>query len=156
MLEKLYMEFAEMYSSINEAENDLSNKKRLMEEIKKSLTSSDSNGSYAVEISAHAYKQISERIEAISKENMKIYQDVMKPGSPGEGLLIPSNLKSFIFTSIAAAQQSKEFTMEKSKKTGGSEFHYNINIKQWSGERNLIFTVIVENGFVKTGYFNWE
>jgi hypothetical protein len=71
-------------------------------------------------------------------------------------LLLPSKLKSFIITLIADARSKGNFTEERSKNTnGGVEYRYVIEIKKWNDERSLQMVCIVENGNVKTGYFNW-
>jgi len=128
-----------------------------MEEKIKFLTSSEGDGSHAIEISAHAFKQISERLEILAIENDIIYQDFIDTKNPLRSLSIPSNLKCFIFTLIANAKKRGGVIKEPSKNTpGGFEFRYTIEIKKWStNSRTLQFTCIVENCNIKTGYFNW-
>jgi len=113
------------------------------------------DGGFGIEISAHAFRQISERLEALAFENVIIYNDVFG-GGVADNLLLPTKLKSFIITLIADARSKSNYTEEKSKNTmNGIEYRYTIEIKKWSDERSLQMVCIVENGNVKTGYFNW-
>jgi hypothetical protein len=42
-------------------------------------------------------------------------------------------------------------------KKDGLEYHYSIKITKWSSdEQSLIFTAVVEDYVIKTGYFNWS
>jgi len=143
-------EFAELKTRAGELE-------RSIEDKVKSLTSSEGDGSHAVEISAHAFKQISKRLEILAVENDVIYRDYIDSASPGGSLAIPSNLECFIFTLIANAKKKGSFSKEKSKNTtNGFEFRYTMEIKKWSEDkRTLQFTCIVENCNIKTGYFTW-
>lgn len=154
-LNDVYLQFAELISDINDAEVELYNKKRLIDDLKKNLTSQESDGSYAIDVTAHAFKQISERIEALARENNTIYMDVLQPECPSKSLLIPSNLKSFLYTTLAVAHKDGHLSKEKSKNGSGYEYHYQIDITKWSGEKTLEFVAICENNIIKTGYFNW-
>jgi len=122
------------------------------------LTSKESDGSHGVDISAHAFKQISERLESLAMENDYIYRDFINIDEPPKSMSIPSNLKCFIFTLVASAKKRGGFSKENSKNTaGGFEFRYNIEIKKWSTPKGTLqFVCIVENNNIKTGYFNWS
>lgn len=152
--EKLYIDFAETLSGIVSLEKELHSKKRLMGDLKSSLGASDCDGGFGTEISAHAFKQISERLESLALENAEIYKDVMKQGSPHDSLLMASNMKSFIITTLANARQKSEYATGDSR-NGGKEYRFTVDIKKWSGDKTLQFVAIVENNVVKTGFFNW-
>lgn len=154
-LKEKYLEYAEMLSEHSTAELKLRNIKRVLEELRSELSSGECDGSYGLELSAHAFKQISERLEVLALENVMIYKDVFKE-SRVECLLSPSNLKSFVITLIADARNKGNFTKEKSKNNAnGTEFRYTIDIKSWSSDRLLQLVCIVENNYVKTGFFNF-
>ncbi len=126
-----------------------------MEDLKKELSES-TDQKIAIDISAHAYRQVSERICSIAMESTIIWRDVFRPDSPNESLLVPSNLKSFLITLMANAYEKKQFHEEDSRNTnGGKEIHYTVEIKKWSDEKILQFVGIVENHTLKTAYFNW-
>jgi len=153
--EKKYLEFAEMLSELSSSELKIHNLRRIVEELKSELSGSGIDGGFGIEISAHAFRQISERLEVLAFENIVIYNDVFGNGVDNH-LLLPSKLKSFIITLIADARSKGNFTEERSKNTnGGVEYRYVIEIKKWNDERSLQMVCIVENGNVKTGYFNW-
>lgn len=153
-LNEKYLEYAEMLSSITNLDRELYNKKKLLNDIKKELHGPEGDGGLGVEMSAHAFKQIAERLEILAMENPTIYQDVFKPDNPQDSLLLASNMKSFIITSIANAR-SKNLYKKENSKNSGFEFRYTIEIKRWSNEKALEFVAIVENNNIKTGYFNW-
>ncbi len=148
-----YIEYAKLYSSIINDEKAISNKKRKIEEIRSNIIHGD--GGCGLEISGHAFKQISERLEALAMEYDMIYTDVMSPHSQSDSLLIASNMRSFIITTIAKARFDGKYVKENSK-SGGIEFRFIIEMKKWSTEKSVLqFVCIVENYTIKTGYFNW-
>lgn len=150
-----YLEFAELLSELSTLELKMHNMRRIIDEIRGELSGSESDGGYGTDLSAHAFKQISERLERLAFENIVIYNDVFK-AEKSETLLLPSNLKSFVITLIADARKKGNFSREKSKNTpDGTEFRYTIEIQKWSDDKTLQFVCIVENNNVKTGYFNW-
>lgn len=151
----LYMEFAEGLSMMNDLEMQLYNQKRLIDDLRKKLTAPTDDGSYPLDMTAHGFKQISERLEAIAKEESVIFTDVFS-ADPLKSILVPSNLESFVFTTLAVARKSGKFTKEKSKSNSSkSEYHYSVTIDKWSVGRRLEFVAIVEDNRIKTGYFNW-
>jgi len=122
------------------------------------MSSPDSDGSYGIEITSHAFKQIAERLEALALENSKIYKDAFNSEDPSRSYLLPSNLKAFVVTMIANARKKGNFSKEQSRGNSGNvEYHYTVIIKDWGGDngKQLEFTGIVENNHIKTGYFNW-
>lgn len=154
-IEDRYVEYAEALSDLVSLETNIHNKRRLVSELKLELNSKDNDGSFGVEFTAHAFKQISERLEELALEYPVIYQDVFKE-SPSESILLPSNLKTFVITLLADARKKNNFRKEESKNTTeGFEFRYIINMNKWSNEKTLQFIAIVEGNFIKTGFFNW-
>ena len=155
-MDDVYLAFAKELSELGEKGMRISELRRSVQEKKESLSSSEGDGSHAVDISAHAFRQISERLEILALENEIIYRDFININSPSESFSIPSNLKSFVITLIANAKKKGHFSKESSKNTvGGFEYRYNIEIKKWSDAKSTLqFTCIVENNNVKTGYFN--
>jgi hypothetical protein len=153
---ELYMEFAEGVSAMNDLEMQLYNQKRLMDELKKKLLSPTDDGSFPLELTAHGFKQISERLESLAKEEAIIFTDVFSSVDPQRSLLIPSNLKSFVFTTLAVARKNGQFVKEKSKNNPNKfEYRYTVVIDKWSIEKSLEFVAIVEDNRIKTGFFNW-
>jgi len=151
----LYMEFAEGLSMMNDLGIQLYNQKRLIDDLRKKLSAPTDDGSYPLEITAHGFRQISERLEVIAKEESVIFSDVFN-ADPTKSLLVPSNLESFVFTTLAVARKSGKFTKEKSKSNQAKlEYHYSVTIDKWSVGRKLEFVAIVEDNRIKTGYFNW-
>ena len=148
-----YLEYAELLSELYTAERKIRNSRRLVEELKAELSTCD--GSYGLDLSAHAFKQISERLEALALEHPQIYKDVFIRDSRAECLLLPSNLKTFIITLIANAKKKGTYSEVPSKNSSGSEWKYTIEIKGWSSDKTLQLICIVENNNIKTGYFNF-
>ena len=153
-LEDKYLEYAEILSDLSTNELKIRNMKRILEELKIELSQEGSDGSYGIELSAHAFKQISERLEGLALENSIIYKDVFKDAK-SECLILPSNLKPFIITLVADARKKQSFTKEKSKNSDGVEFRYTIDLQKWSNEKILQLVCIVENNYIKTGFFNF-
>lgn len=153
-----YIEFARALNELTTLESRIHNKRRLVEEIKQELKTEVDGGGFGVEFTGHGFKQISERLEEISLESQVIYNDVFKNSSPSDSLLLPSNLKSFIITLLSDANKKGQFSVEESKSPknpNGKEYRYTINMKKWSGEKLLQFIAIVEDNYIKTGFFNW-
>ena len=153
-LNSIYIQYAEMLSSIINTEKELHDKKKVLKDLKDKFNSNECDGGYGVEISAHAFRQIAERLESLAMGSSVIYKDVFNPDNPSRSLLLPSNMKSFIITSLANARSKGLFQIEPSK-DNGNEFRYTIDIRKWSGSKTLQFVSIVENNNVKTGFFNW-
>jgi hypothetical protein len=127
-LEDKYLEFAELLSELSSHELKIRNMKRLVEELRNDLSQVGNDGSYGMDFSGHAFKQISERLEILAMENPAIYKDVFKE-SRSDWLLLPSNLQTFIITLLANARKKGNFKEEKSKNSNGTEFRYTIDIK---------------------------
>jgi len=153
-MDNKYLDFAKVLDSLTNLEKDISNKKRALQSIKEELCSEESDGSYGVDVSDHAFKQIAERLERLAMDKSVIYRDVIKPNDPHDSLLLASNMKSFIITMLANAKSKGNFKEEESK-GGGKEFRYTIDMKKWSDDKTLRFVAIVENNKIKTGFFNW-
>jgi hypothetical protein len=153
-LDQKYLEFAEMFNDVTNMTRTLSNKKKALRYIRQELNGPDSDGGFATDISAHAFAQISERLEALAMEYPAIHKDIFRPDNTQDSLMLPSNMKSFIITTIAQAR-SKGLYKKESGKNSRIEFRYTIEMKSWSAEKSLVFVAIVENNNIKTGYFNW-
>jgi frataxin-like iron-binding protein CyaY len=148
-----YIDYSKLLNEIINEEKDLFKKKRDLEKLRLQIVEID--GGFGIDMSDHAYKQISERLEVLSFESEIIFKDVISPESPNDSLLLASNIKSFIITTIANARRDNKFIKIPSK-SGGSEFKFTIDVKKWSDDkRDLQFICIVENNVIKTGYFNW-
>jgi hypothetical protein len=155
MEDKVYLQYAELYSEIVSLRNDLSEKERAIEEMKSFLQES-SDECVAIEFTAHALANISERLTDLANAHHQIYEDVMNTRSVKTSLLWPANMKAFIISMIANAHGKGQFKKVPSKNTGGHEYKYDIEIKKWAdNDKVIIFTAIVENRTIKTGYFNW-
>lgn len=148
-MDKIYMQFAESLANLSNLEISTGAAKRNVEEIREELYKHNQDG-YAVELSAHAFTNISARLHALTFESKIVYSDVTKPEEPNKSLLIPSQLRAFIISLIANAKINEDFKIK------GREYHYNIEMIKWSNSHHmLVLTAIVEENVVKTGYFNW-
>lgn len=158
-MDKIYLQYAEVLSDVSTLELELSEKKRALNEIRSELESCrKDDGSYGLDLTAHAFTNITDRLSQLAYEFPVIYNDVFNPNQPSRALLWPSNLRAFIISILASSREKKSFQEKPSKNTaGGKEYHYNAEIKKWGTDKKvLIFTAIIESGVVKTGYFNWE
>lgn len=152
---ELYQRYAEALNDCTVEEKKLYNIRRLVEDLKSEIRESD-NPSFPIELTAHAFKQISERIERLAMENSTIHINVFGQ-SPQDSILIPSNLRTFVILLMSKAMKDGRIDRRPSKHTSGSEeFHYVIDIDDWSStDQVLQFTAVVENNVIKTGFFNW-
>jgi len=149
-----YIGYAQLYSEIINDEKETARKRRILSEYREKIIGGD--GGCGLELSAHAFKQIAERLEALAMESGIIYKDVISPEVPNDSLLIASNMRSFVITTIAKARSDGKYVLENSR-NGGKEFRFTIVMKKWSTDKQeLQFVCIVENYTVKTGYFNWQ
>lgn len=154
-LEKKYKQFAESLTEQASLEIKIGNVKRANEELKKEFEK-EKDGSFGIELSAHAFKQISERLEVLVLENANIYYEVFK-GVKEDCVFLPSNLNAFVISLIAKAREKGCFVKEKSKNSqDGYEYRYTYDITEWSVERPMQFICIVENNNIKTGFFNFS
>jgi hypothetical protein len=154
--DKLYLQYAELFSDISITELELNEKRRHLEEVKEEIAK-DNDGSFGLDLTAHAFTNITDRLSSLASEYSVVYSDVFNPQNPSKAILWPNNLRSFIIGMLANERAKNKQTEKPSKNTnGGTEYHYDIEIKKWSNDRSsLIFTAIVESNMVKTGYFNW-
>jgi len=153
-LTDLYIQYAETISQLNDSRKDVENKNKLLSQLKKNINTPESDGSFAIEFSDHAFKQISKRFEELMVQSDEANKDILKTNNKLESLLLWSNLESFIFTLLASARKKEQFKKQRSK-SGGFEYHIYSDIKKWSNEKKLQFVGIVENNCLKTGFFNW-
>lgn len=145
-----YTDYAKLYSEVTELTKELSNKKRGLQALVVDLRQ---DGRYGVDFTSHGFEQISERLEELANDNQIINDDVYQ-----SLLVTPSNIKSFIISLLSRAHEEGSVTQKKNPKVPGSaEYHYKILIKKWVNFTNKVieFTCIVENGWIKTGYFNY-
>lgn len=147
-----YRDYAKIYHEIVDLSRSLNTKRRELDVLTCELSK---DGKFGLELSAHAQSQISERLEDLTNDNQIIYDDVFRPESQQDALIIPSNLKSFVFSLLSKAID-EESVEKKSSRSGGYEYHHNTVVKKWvSGKKVIQFTGIVENGVIKTGFFNY-
>ena len=158
-MDKLYMQYAELLGETTVMELDLNDKKRALFEIYAELDmGKKEDGSYGIELSAHAMTNINDRLYKLGMENSIIYADVFNVSEPSKSILWPCNLRAFVIGMLASARSKNSYSEKPSKNTaGGKEYHYEVEIKKWgTDEMSLIFTAIVESNIIKTGYFNWK
>lgn len=155
MVDKIYKQYAEVLNEVSVAELDISEKKRSLEELRLELSDDNSIG---LDVTAHAFTNISDRLSSLASENKVIYMDVFNPSNPSKAILWPNNLRAFIISMLASARSKGTYSDKPSKNSdNGTEYKYDVEIKKWSNDKEvLVFTAIVENKVVKTGYFNWE
>jgi len=152
-LQKKYTDFSVTLSDLVDTESEIHNKRRLLISLADDLNDKDkSDGSYGIEFTDHAFRQLSERLEEIAEEDPVIYSDVYKDG---RYLISPSNMKSFIITALANARENGHYSEEDSRNSNGKEFRYTIDMKKWSNIKSLKLVIIVENNKIKSGWFNW-
>jgi hypothetical protein len=155
-LDALYKQYAEAFSEKAEMDSKIKNLTRLVDDLKSQIKEKDIAGEFGLSMTAHASSQIAKRLELLASESSKIFNDVMNTSNPSESLIWPTNMESFILGILSKARSSGQYTVENSKNSSGKEYHYNIEIKDWAMEnRKLIFTGLVENNNIKTGFFNW-
>jgi hypothetical protein len=156
-IDTLFENYALNEAELSEAERRAYNLRRLADDMKKEILALDKDGSCAIEFSDHAFKRIAEHIESLAMQRTDIFIKVFRSDSPVESVVAPSILKTFILALMAKARKDGRVTKLPSKKNAGSfEYHHIIEIEDWSDEdRRLIFTGIVENNKLKTGFFNW-
>ena len=159
-MNKIYKQYGEALRDVGLAEADLARKKTALNQIKSELGKnlSEGDGSVGIDISAHAFTNISDRLQRLAMENQVIYDDVFNKDEPSLSILWPNNLRAFVVTLLAEAYDKSAVVQKPSKNNHNRfEYHYNIKIEKWSGSDNsLIFTGVVEGGNLKTGFFNWE
>ena len=150
-----YIEFAQALNESIDLERRMIEKQRVMKRFKKEI-SKDSNGEgCGIEFTGSAYKLLSEGLESITKNSDIVKDDVFKD-DPELSLLNASNLKSFIITVMADAHKKGNFEERPSRNNDKNvEYKYTIEMKKWRDEKNLKLEIIVENGFIKAGFFNW-
>lgn len=156
MMDKMYLQYAELFSDISITELELNEKRRNLEEVKEEISKSEDK-SIGLDLTAHAFTNITDRLSVLASEYGVIFADVFSPHNPSKAILWPNNLRSFIIGMLANEKAKNRLTEKPSKNNnGGTEYHYDIEIKKWGNDRSsLIFTAIVECNMVKTGYFNW-
>jgi hypothetical protein len=152
-LKKKYLEHAKAINDFNDTRFQEANTRSTIRNLRDELAHFG-NGAFGLEISDHAYAQIHQRVGELMIEHPHIWDDVNKKAS--ESIVLSVNFIAFIITLLAAAYD-KGSVEEKEARKGGIEYHYSIEIPQWSNENgSLEFTAIVQNGVVKTGFFNWR
>jgi hypothetical protein len=152
-----YSDYAKIFGDVVALESSLAASRRALEDMKRIIREEDTDGIVGIEFSAHAIKQIQERLEALANESSVIYRDVLNTEHPEESILWPSNTKAFITGIMAKASDNGSVSPEPSRSNSTSyEYHYKIEIQKWStDDKKLMFIGIVENNTIKTGYFNW-
>jgi hypothetical protein len=146
-----YKNYSRIYHEVVDLTRALNNKRRELDTI----VADFNDGQYGVEFTAHAVANIATRLEEMASENQNIYNDVFRPDSQMDALIIPSNLKSFVISLLSIAVEEKTIE-KKASKSGGFEYHHTTNIKKWTvGKKAVKFTCVVENNTIKTGYFNY-
>ena len=108
---------------------------------------------YPTSLTDHAFHQIITRLEEMTQQHKVVYDYVMK-GNVNESMFIPSNLQDFVFNNVLRAIKNNTVKTKKSR-SGGVETIFNTHMTEWNiNPKEITFSCIVENGVVKTGYFN--
>jgi hypothetical protein len=142
-----YKNYSRVYHEVVDLTRTLNAKRRELDLITAGLK--NAGGEYGIEFSAHAIANISTRLEELASDDQIIYDDVFRPDSLLDALIIPSNLKSFVISLLSQAIEEGAVEQRNSK-SNGIEYHHVTRIKKWS----VAFTCIVEDNTIKTGYFN--
>ena len=151
MIEEMYEEYVGMLKELPKLERDLSNFKISMNKLKTDIKNSDNAGMFPVSISAHAYKNISDRLEVVTRNSYVAMSDAME-----YNLFTPSNLNAFVINNIHTAINNNSYTKSRSGKNS-YEYKYKATLSTWVDidGKTCDFTAIVENNNVKTGFFNF-
>lgn len=160
VIQKIYKQYAESFHNMNIMESELAKKRIETRDLFKELDKNrdDGDGSIGLELSAHAFANISDRLQKLAMENVNVYNDVFNAEKPELSLLWPNNLRAFVLTVMAEAMAKQAIVQKESKNNKGKyEYHYTIKIGKWSEEGgvDLVFTAVVEQCTIKTGFFNW-
>jgi len=152
-----YNDFARIFNEVVSLELTLATNKRSLEDMRSIIKEEDKEGKIGLDFSAHAIRQIQERLEILANESSSVYEDVFNTETPERSIIWPSNTRAFIIGMMAKAAENDGVTQESSRSNGSScEYHYKIEIRKWStADKKLVFVGIVENNIIKTAYFNW-
>ena len=154
-----YEKFVEVKRNIATLEKKVRDNKKYLNTIINELKSEGKNsGRFALDISGHGFKQIYEKLEVMASDYDSIFRIVYNPDNPSEALIASTNLKVFIFTMLAKAEKEHKWKSKKSQNNkNGIEYVYTVEVERWKqGNRKCLFTAIVENNNIKTGYFDWS
>lgn len=152
---EMYTEYSVTLSELNDMELGINNKRRLLQHLDRQIRSIKENSGCCLEFTDHAFRQLSERLEALAKLEIVINDDVYNKEDYDKSLIIPSNLKSFLTNLLSSAMKSNSYKVSTNPKSKDPEYRYSIEIKKWSSTKKLIFTAVVENFKIKTCFFNW-
>jgi len=151
-----YESYAMLAKENNETEKKLSNIKRALSELRGEIAVTTKDGSIALDISAHAYWRSATRLEKLAMESMTIFRDLFRIENPTDSLILPSNLEVFLYKMLTRARKDGRISPQPSKGGTSTEYHYFVEIDEWSDDNNrLQFVGIVERNVLKTVYFNW-
>jgi len=146
---KDYFSLIKLHTEIDRTNRDLSKKKSDLKTISSKIT----DGKLATIISDHAVSQILTRLEKLCSDSPRAYSAIMS-GKTSTSLFVPSNLSAFILENIKSGLKSNS-VKEKKSRSGGKEYVYDIKMTQYdTDDKYCVFSLVVENNTVKTGYFN--
>lgn len=154
-----YEQFVEIKKKVADLEKSLKDSKKSMLAITELVKTDEGkhNGRFGLEFTGHGFTQISQRLEDISGDHEHIYKDVFNIENPSESIMFPSNLKIFVLQILLAAEKAGNKWKSKKSNKGGTEYIYTMEIQKWrSGNDRCIFTCIIEENNIKTGYFDYD
>ena len=148
-----YLEWVKLLSEVVDEKKATTRKANDLQDIERDILGRDDANMFPTKVSDHAMAQIHKRLEELAHKSKRAYEDILlRPAD--ESLLMASNLECFILAMVGKAYEDETYKSKKSR-GGGIEYIYNINMSKWkTDDKELFFTVIVENSNVKTGYFN--
>lgn len=148
MSDAKYMSWVKLLNEVEDQKKEIITKTNSMQDAAEELT----GDMYPTHVSDHCLTQTSNRLEELTHKSRAAYDDIhSRPHK--ESLFMISNLKCFILTMASKAIEDGSYKKRRSK-SGGAEYVYSISISKWKTDKELIFTIIVENSVAKTAYFN--
>jgi len=147
-----YEKFIDTYVQNNEAKMNIT---KTTNELNAITLDINNNNSYPTSLTDHAFNQICDRLEELSLKYSVVYSYISSV-DVWDSLFVPSILRKFVFESVYNAIKNNSVVSKKSR-SGGIEYIYNDNMTDiWAigNNKEITFSIIVENNVVKTGYFN--
>lgn len=148
-----YIEWVKLLSEITDEKKVTIRKINKAEALEEDIVGGEDGSMLPTKITDHAMTQIHRRLAGLTNKSTVAFEDVMNKKA-SDSLLDPDNLECFIFTMISKSYKDGTYKSKKAR-SGGSEYVFNINMPNWNTKnKKLVFSMIVENNVVKTGYFN--
>ena len=148
-----YIEWVKLLSEITDEKKVTVRKINKAEALQRDIVEGEDGDILPIKITDHAMTQIHRRLADLANKSPKAFDDIMNKTADAS-LLDPDNLECFIFTMVSKAYGDNSIKKKKSR-SGSTEYVFNVNISKWKTKnKELVFSMMVENNVVKTGFFN--